>query len=204
MIEYRYTDSSSNVGIAFRTVNVLAAPDTTPPVITLSGAATVNVEFGSGFVDDGASWTDNVDGSGFISGYNSGSVNTGALGTYIVSYEYTDSSSNVGTGAVRTIHVVDTTPPTASVTYSTLSTTSGSVTATLTGASELITITNNTGNSNYVFSSNGSFTFTFQDASGNTGSVVANVANIDTTAPVITLLGTSPTTVTQGTTYTDM
>lgn len=99
---------------------------------------------------------------------------------------------------------MDTTSPTASVTYSTLSTTSGSVTATLTGASEPITITNNAGSPNYVFGSNGSFTFTFQDGSGNTGSTVASVANIDTTAPVITLLGTSPTNVNQGSTYTDM
>ncbi len=92
-------------------MNIIPVPDTTPPVITLSGSATVNVEYGNDFIDDGASWTDNVDGSGFIPGYTSGSVNTGALGTYTVSYEYTDSSSNVGTGADRTIIVQDTTAP---------------------------------------------------------------------------------------------
>ncbi len=195
-ISYVHADTAGNTGSIDRIVNVVDTPDTTPPVVTLSGAATVNVEYGSSLVDDGATWTDNVDGSGVISGYNSGSVNTGALGTYIVSYEYMDGAGNVGS-ATRTVIVADTIVPTAIVTYSTLSTTSGSVTATLTGASESITITNNTGSATHVFSSNGSFTFTFQDSSGNTGSTVANVANIDTTAPVITLLGVSPTTVNQ-------
>mgnify|MGYP002148991425 FL=1 len=114
----------------------------------------------------------------------------------MLTYTKVDSSGNSGSTS-RTISVVDTTIPTAVVTYSTLSTTSGSVTVTLTGASESITITNNTGSNTYVFSTNGTFTFLFVDNNGNTGSTVANVANIDTTAPVITLLGVSPTTVSQ-------
>ncbi len=71
-------------------MNVIAAPDTIRPVITLSGVSVVNVEFISPFVDDGASWTDNVDGSGVIAAFTSGSINTGALGSYVVSYGYTD------------------------------------------------------------------------------------------------------------------
>lgn len=121
----------------------------------------------------------------------------------MLTYTKVDSSGNSGSTS-RTIAVVDTTIPTAVVTYSTLSTTSGSVTATLTGASETITITNNTGSNTYAFSANGTFTFLFVDNNGNTGSTVANVANIDTTIPVITLLGVSPTTVNQGSVYTDM
>lgn len=79
ILEYTYIDTSGNVGNALRTVQIIASPDTTPPMIVLSGSASVNVEFGSSFVDDGARWTDNVDGSGTISHYTSGSVNTGAL-----------------------------------------------------------------------------------------------------------------------------
>ena len=110
-IGYSYTDGAGNTGSVSRTVNVIAAPDTTPPTVTLSGSSTVNVEYGNDFVDDGANWTDNVDGSGFIPAYNSGTVNTGALGSYSISYEYTDSSSNVGIGATRTVVVQDTTAP---------------------------------------------------------------------------------------------
>ena len=101
------------------------------------------------------------------------------------------------------MNVVDTTAPTATVSYSTLATTSGSVIATLTGASEAITITNNGGLSTYTFANNGSFTFNFSDISGNTGSVTATVNNIDTTAPVITLVGSNPTTIAQGSVYVD-
>ena len=111
-LEYTHADAASNSGnTVSRTVNVVSAPDTTAPVLTLSGASSVNVEFGSDFVDAGASWTDNVDGTGIITGFNSGSINTGSLGNYIVSYEHTDSSSNVGTGVTRTVHVIDTTAP---------------------------------------------------------------------------------------------
>ena len=46
-----------------------------------------------------------------ISRYNSGTINTGALGTYTVGYGYTDGAGNVGTGKTRTVTVVDTTPP---------------------------------------------------------------------------------------------
>jgi hypothetical protein len=110
-IEYTYADISGNTGATARVVQVLPVPDTIPPVMTLSGSSTVNVEYGNDFVDDGATWTDNVDGAGFIPAYNSGTVNTGALGSYSISYEYTDSSSNVGIGATRTVVVQDTTAP---------------------------------------------------------------------------------------------
>ncbi len=85
--------------------------DTTLPIITLSGSTSVNVELGSSWTDSGASWTDNIDGNGRIARYNSGTLNTGVIGTYIVSYHYTDRAGNRGTGVTRTIHVVDTTPP---------------------------------------------------------------------------------------------
>ena len=87
------------------------AIDTTAPVITLSGASSVNVEYGSSFVDLGATWTDNVDGTGVISMYNSVSVNKGTLGSYVVLYEYTDGAGNIGTGVSRSVNVVDTTAP---------------------------------------------------------------------------------------------
>ena len=99
------------MGSIDRVVNVIAAPDTIRPVITLSGVSVVNVEFISPFVDDGASWTDNVDGSGVIAAFTSGSINTGALGSYVVSYGYTDWARNAGTGVTRTVNVVDTTAP---------------------------------------------------------------------------------------------
>jgi len=47
-----------------------------------------------------------------------------------------------------------------------------------------VTITNNGGSPSYVFIGNGSFTFEFMDAYGNTGSTTATVNWIDKTAVV--------------------
>jgi len=53
----------------------------------------------------------------------------------------------------------------------------GPVTATLT-TSETSTIINNGGSSQYTFTGNGTFLFTFVDGAGNTGSALAEVTNI--------------------------
>ncbi len=99
--------------------------------------------------------------------------------------------------------VPDVTPPTASVTYSTTGATNQNVVATLTGASEAITITNNSGSNLYTFTANGTFVFTFIDGAGNTGSTTATVANIDTTLPVVTLVGSGVINVLSGSLYSE-
>lgn len=78
---------------------------------------------------------------------------------------------------------VDFVIPTAIVSY----TQSGSfINATLTGSSEPITVTNNTGSLIKTFNTNGDFTFNFIDEAGNTGSTVATVSSFGTAnqAPV--------------------
>jgi len=85
------------------------------------------------------------------------------------------------------IIVLDQTAPTGSVSYSTTDPTNNSVIATL-QTSEGVTITSSGGNS-HTFTNNGSFTFSFQDAAGNTGSATATVSNIDKIAPTIVLTG---------------
>jgi hypothetical protein len=56
-------------------------------------------------VDQGAIWTDNVDGSGTILA-TSGSVNTAVLGTYVLEYRKIDIAGNVSTTITRTIQIV--------------------------------------------------------------------------------------------------
>ncbi|UKS29774.1 DNRLRE domain-containing protein [Paenibacillus sp. HWE-109] len=73
--------------------------------------------------------------------------------------------------------VSDLTAPTASVAYSTTSSTAAPVIATIT-PSEPVTITNNGGSNQYTFLANGSFTFEFVDSAGNSGKATATVANI--------------------------
>ncbi|MFC4102399.1 glycosyl hydrolase [Paenibacillus xanthanilyticus] len=72
--------------------------------------------------------------------------------------------------------------PKAVVSYSSANPTNQDVIAQLT-ANKPVTITNNGGSNRYVFKQNGSFTFTYIDADGHTGSVTATVTNIDKTPP---------------------
>ncbi len=81
--------------------------DRTAPVITLSGAATINHEQGTDFVDPGASASDAVDGS--VSVTTSGSVGT-AAGTYTLTYTASDSAGN-SASVTRTVIVADTISP---------------------------------------------------------------------------------------------
>ncbi len=105
---FDFSDLAGNTGSTLATV---ANIDTTPPVVTLSGSATLTLVQGALYTEDGASWTDNVDGSGDILSPNSGSVNTALAGVYILSYFYVDTASNTGNIVTRTITITDQTPP---------------------------------------------------------------------------------------------
>jgi hypothetical protein len=106
-ITYSATDSAGNMlPPVTRTVNVI---DTTKPVITLNGSATVTVECHTSFTDPGATAADTCDSTVPVT--VSGSVNVNTPGSYVLVYSGVDDSGNTGT-AVRTVNVVDTTKPT--------------------------------------------------------------------------------------------
>jgi len=87
--------------------------DSTDPVITLSGLATVNVEQGGSYTDAGATASDNVDASVTVS--SSGTVDASKPGTYTITYTATDAAGNSAT-KTRTVVVADTTAPVISLT----------------------------------------------------------------------------------------
>ncbi|MDP7219113.1 MAG: DUF5011 domain-containing protein, partial [Arenicellales bacterium] len=95
----------TNTGTAVLSVNV---KDTTAPVITISGGATVTHEAGTIYTDGGASAVDEADGSVKVT--SSGIVTAGMPGTYTITYSATDASSNTTT-VIRLVEVVDTTGP---------------------------------------------------------------------------------------------
>ncbi|MDH3430791.1 MAG: DUF5011 domain-containing protein [Gammaproteobacteria bacterium] len=84
--------------------------DEDPPVITLNGSASIDVEADpGGYTDAGATAVDEADGAvDAVITFND--VDTTALGTYSVIYTATDATGNEAT-ATRTVTVVDTTPP---------------------------------------------------------------------------------------------
>ena len=104
IITYSATDTAGNTSTATRTVNVV---DTTAPVVSLTGAATVTVELGDDYTELGATASD---ASGTVTVVTTGTVDTDTVGSYTVTYTSTDASGNEGT-ATRTVNVVDTTAP---------------------------------------------------------------------------------------------
>jgi fructose-specific component phosphotransferase system IIB-like protein len=98
-------DASSNA--AFST-NIVVVLDQTPPVITLNGSNPLFAELGQAITDPGAAAIDTCAGS--VPVVVTGTVNTGAVGTNTLVYTADDGSGNTNT-AVRTVIVLDTTPP---------------------------------------------------------------------------------------------
>lgn len=111
IITYSASDSAGNIATATRTINVVLPPDTTPPVITLSGANPLTLTQGDTYNEPGVSATDAGDGSVTVT--ISGTVDTSTVGTYTRTYSAADAAGNTAT-ATRTVNVIlapDTTPP---------------------------------------------------------------------------------------------
>lgn len=82
-----------------------AVEDKEAPVITLTGAAIINLTVGDAYVELGATATDNKD-SNLTVLIDSSSVNTASIGTYYVTYNVSDSAGNAATEVRRTVNVV--------------------------------------------------------------------------------------------------
>src|SRR5205823_1746276 len=91
-IIYTATDPSGNSATNTRTVVVR---DTTAPVITMNGAATLTNECHAVFADPGATALDGCAGS--LSVTTNSAVNTNSPGTYSIIYTATDPSGNSAT-----------------------------------------------------------------------------------------------------------
>ena len=208
-VTYNVSDTSGNAAVPVtRTVNVV---DTTAPVITLLGDNLMTIEVGTTFTDPGAVATDNYDGDLTSSIVVSGSVDTSTIGTYTLTYDVSDTSGNPADSVTRTVNVVDTTAPVITLLGDTTVTIEVGATYTDSGATAAdnydgdltssIAIVNNVDTSTV-----GTYTVTYNvsDTSGNAAVPVTRTVNVvDTTAPVITLLGDNPMTIEVGTTFTD-
>jgi len=81
--------------------------DITPPMITINGTS-VTLEHGEVYTEQGASATDETDGTVEVS--TSGTVDNTTLGQYIITYKAVDAAGNETT-ATRHVDVVDTIEP---------------------------------------------------------------------------------------------
>jgi len=206
-LSYSATDSAGNTATLTRNVTVIH--DTIPPVITLNGASEITLSTGESYSEEGATATDNVDGTLLVS--ISGSVDTSTEGTYTLTYRATDLDGNeaVKTRTVLVETLPDTTPPAitlngdSSVTltrgssYSEAGATAtddvdGSVAVTVSGSVDTMSV--------------GEYTLSYSatDSAGNTATLTRNVTVIhDTIPPVITLNGASEITLSTGESYSE-
>ena len=208
-LTYDVSDASGNAADPVtRTVNVV---DTTVPVITLLGDTTVTIEVGTTYTDSGATAADNYDGDLTSSIAIVNNVDTSTVGTYTVTYNVSDTSGNAADSVTRTVNVVDTTAPVITLLGDNPMTIEvgsyfyrprcyctdagdGDLTSSIvvTGSVDTSTI--------------GTYTLTYNvsDTSGNAADPVTRTVNVvDTTAPVITLLGDNPMTIEVGSTFTN-
>ena len=192
-----------------RTVNVI---DTTPPVISLVGDANMSVECTDVYTEPGATALDVCEGD--VAGIAIGGdvVNTGVLGVYTLTYNVSDSSANAATEVVRTVTVVDTTPPVIALVgdvavtvecgdvyvdagATALDSCEGDLSAGVVIGGDIV----NTG-------APGVYTLTYNvsDSSANAAAeVIRTVTVVDTTAPVLVLVGDATVNVECGGVYTD-
>ena len=210
LLQYTAADSAGNSAAETRTVHVLP-PDTTSPLITINGDNPVTVFQGYVYDDTGATATDDRDES--VTVQATGSVDTSAIGTYVIAYDAVDSAGNHAQTQIRSVNVVqapDITPPVITIlgdnpenvdlngTYVDAGATAmddrdGDVAVTATGSVNTSTL------GTYVIA------YTAADSAGNsaTETRTVHVRLPDITPPVITIVGDNPATVDVNDTYVD-
>ncbi|MDB4549140.1 DUF5011 domain-containing protein [Akkermansiaceae bacterium] len=188
-------------------MRLVAEEDTSPPVITLIGPASVTIEAGSEYTDAGATATDTLDGAIVVVVDNK--VNTQVPGSYLVSFTATDAAGNAAVEVTRTVIVEDTILPVITLT--------GSASVTMEAGSEYVdagaTASDTVDGAIAVVSATnvnaqvpGSYlvSFTATDAAGNTAVEVTRAVIVqDTLPPVITLTGSASVTIEAGAEYLD-
>lgn len=108
VVTYTVTDSMGNTATATREINY---KDVVAPVIALNGKQNMTIEAGEAYTDKGCTATDDCDGDLTDQVKVTGSVDTGKLGEYTISYYVEDSYGN-SCEVLRQVSVVDTKAPT--------------------------------------------------------------------------------------------
>lgn len=96
---------NSSGSAVWATGTAQATADTTRPVITLIGSASLSISQGTAFTDPGATATDDRDGNITARIVVSGTVNTGVAGAYTLRYDVRDAAGNAAATLTRTVTV---------------------------------------------------------------------------------------------------
>ena len=200
-------DDNGNISTAEQTITIT---DTTKPVIVLLGDNPQTVEFGSIYNDPGATATDAVDDNDELTIRIAAvsTVDTGTVGDYTVTYTVSDKATNVATPVTRMVTVTDTTEP--DITAPLAMTFEATDTLTPLSRSDYGIATSGDDNADISDDAPDAFplgattiTWTATDPATNEMIATQVVTIVDTTPPVIALLGADPQTVEFGSIYND-
>jgi hypothetical protein len=191
-VTWTVTDTSGNTKTATQKVTVV---DVTKPVITRTGAASLTVECHTSFTDPGASASDACDANVPVN--VSGVVNADVVGTYTLTYNASDDSGNAAVAVTRTVNVVDTTAPLVTLNGPSSVTVECHTVYTDAGASATDSCAGSvsvSSTSDVNVNAPGTYhvTWSATDPSNNTGTATRTVVVVDTTPPVITTNGQTP------------
>jgi len=207
-LTYRVADAAGNASTATRSVTVILV-DTTPPVLTLNGSATMQINQGTTYVEPGFTAIDNIDGDITNRVTVTGTVNINTAGTYTLTYRVADAAGNVST-ATRTVTVilVDTTPPILTLLGGQTVQTARGVAFVDPGFTAIDNIDGDITNRVTVtgtvnINTAGTYTLTYRvaDMAGNVSTAVRTVQVIIVAAPAFRLTGSSSMQIQQGAAY---
>lgn len=206
-LSYTVKDKSGNTKSITRKVKII---DSQAPSIVLNGPQTLYLDVNSNYNESGATASDDYDGNLSSNIEIEGSVNNKVLGNYDLLYKISDSSGNLSSVS-RRIVVRDLVKPKIYLKGESLINVEVNTSYNDQGAfafdnydgdiSGSISSTNN-----LELNTLGVYNYTYNgiDSSGNIAeSVVRTVNVVDTTAPVMTLIGSNPARVELGDVYTD-
>ena len=209
-ITYSVSDSAGNPAISvIRTVNV---DDTGTPVISLIGNQTINLQQGDTYIEQGATATDAVDDDATLTSNISqtGTVNTGVIGSYTRTYNVSDSAGNAATPAIRIINVMDTGIPIITLNGNNIIDHEQGTPFTDPGATAFDSVDGDMGTITAPETVDTSITntqiltYNISDIANNAAIEVTRVINVaDRAAPIITLTGNANINLEQGTAYTE-
>lgn len=197
-LNYNVSDSAGNSAITVsRTITVA---DRIIPTLTLNGSPVVNHEQGTTYVDAGATATDNIDGNISADIIVSGTVDINNAGSYILTYNVSDTAGNAASTITRTVTVSDTTAPVITLSGSTPVAHQQGTAYTDAGATANDTVDGNitanivvTGSVNTAVAGTYVLTYNVSDAAGNNATAVTRTVNVgDTIAPTLSLSGDNP------------
>ena len=190
-INFNHTDTAGNEALEVNPYSQCSGYDHAP-VITLNGDAVVTHEAGSVYTDAEAVWND-IDGEGVVLAV--GEVNVLVPGSYTITFNHTDAAGNEAVQVTRTVNAVDTTIPVITLNGDANITHEGGSAYTDAQASWRDIVDGEgtvsaTGEVDVMVPGIYVIYYNFTDSSGNAAEqVTRSIEVVDTTAPVIELLG---------------